>query len=244
MAPETDSGSMQAAVVQEEEQQRPIQVSVNSSSDSIARAILYCMQRGGAAEVWASSAANHFTAVAALAKAQAQLLEQPLLLEPDSHSHTSTAEPWLERWCHGLSAAATLSAHDQPTKDAQKRRLLKLTLQVAAADELDAALLRPGQLGAVSSNRVKGVPEVLAAMQQRLLGEGGAPRQDGGVCVVEARGEQAVTRAMKAALSLQAAAGQRLALRPVAAKVADVVAEKRGQAGVLADGLLLLWSWE
>jgi hypothetical protein len=271
MAPE----AFQAAPAPDE--LRPVQVSVNSSAAGITRALLYRLQHAGFAEVWASSAANHFTAITALAQAQAQLLEQPLLLEGDGDEGPAGAaagagashdqpppqqqqqqqrqqqqQPW-ERWCAGLAAVATLADHDQPTKDSQKRRLLKLTLRVQPAPELDAALLAPGQPGSISSNRVKGVPEVLALMQARLLTQSQQAQQGqaqqpsrprpGAVCVVEVRGEQAVTRAVKAAMSLQAAAGQRLLLRPVAGKVVDVVAEKRGQA-LLADGLLLLWSWE
>jgi hypothetical protein len=82
-------------------------------------------------------------------------------------------------------------------------------------------------------------------MQQQLLvpvDDSSSSVARGAVCVVEARGEQAVTRALKAGLSLQAAAGVPLLLRPVAGQVVDVVAEKRGQAA-LADGLMLLFSW-
>jgi hypothetical protein len=116
---------------------------------------------------------------------------------------------------------------------------------VLPAQQIDPAQLAAGQPGAISTNRTTAVADVLGFMQQQLLvpqDSSSSRVKPGAVCIVEARGEQAVTRAIKAALSLQAAAGQPLLLRPMTGKVVDIVAEKRGQSQ-LADGLLLLLTW-
>lgn len=210
-----------------------IHVAVNTTSAGVATAVLLRLQKLGTAEVWATSAANHFTAVAGLGLAAQQLLQR----QPQ------------QQQVEGLSATAVMTLHDQPVKDDQKRRLNKLELHVQPAAQIDPALLAPGRPGGssiISTNRTTSIADVLGLMQQQLLvpedNSSSSSVARGAVCVVEARGEQAVTRALKAGLSLQAAAGVPLLLRPVAGQVVDVVAEKRGQAA-LADGLMLLFSW-
>lgn len=215
-----------------------IHVAVNTTSAGVATAVLLRLQQLGTAEIWATSAANHFTAVAGLGLAAQQLLQsQPQ--QPQQHQQQQVVE--------GLSATAMLTFHDQPVKDDQKRRLNKLELRVQPAAQINPALLTPGRPGgsSISTNRTTSIADVLGLMQQQLLvavDQSSSSVAPGAVCVVEARGEQAVTRALKAGLSLQAAAGVPLLLRPVAGQVVDVVAEKRGQVA-LADGLMLLFSW-
>lgn len=217
-----------------------IQVAVNTTSTGVATAVLLRLQQLGHAEIWATSAANHFTAIAGVGMAAQQLHRQPLQQQQqggDDHQQQQQLE--------GLAVTAVMTIHDQPVKDDQKRRLNKLELQVQPAQQMDPALLQAGQPGSISTNRTTSIADILGLMQQQLLepeDSSSSRVKAGAVCVAEARGEQAVTRALKAALSLQAAAGQPLLLRPVAAKVVDIVAEKRGQEAV-ADGLLLLFSW-
>jgi len=199
------------------------------------------LQRFGHVEIWATSAANHFTAISGVGLAAQQLQQQPLQLA----QHSKEAAGQQQEQVVGLAATAILTAHDQQLKDQQKQRLNKLQLQVQPAEQLDPAVLTAGQAGSISSNRTTSIADILGYMQQHLLevqDSSSSRVKPGALCVVEARGEQAVTRALKAALSLQAAAGQNLLLRPVAGKVVDIVAEKRGQA-LLADGLLLLFAW-
>jgi hypothetical protein len=220
-----------------------ILVSVNTTSSGVATAVLLRLQQLGHAEVWATSAANHFTAITGLAFAAQQLQTKPLLRAPaDNQQHDQQQQ---QQQLEGLVVTVTMTLHDQPVKDDQKRRLNKLDLQVLPAQQIEPALLAAGQPDAISSNRTTGIADVLGFMQQQLLvpeDSSGSSVKPGAVCVVEARGEQAVTRALKAALSLQAAAGQPLLLRPVAGKVVNIVAEKRGQSQQ-ADGLLLLFTW-
>jgi hypothetical protein len=208
----------------------------------VAKAVLLRLQQLGYAEVWATSAANHFTAVAGLGLAAQQLHQQPAQVSYEQQpSGTQQQQQLLE----GLAATAVMTTHDQPVKDQQKRRLFKLELQLQPAGSLDPAVFDPGQVNSISTNRMTNIASILGSMQQQLLeveDSSSSRVKPGAVCVVEARGEQAVTRALKAALSLQAAAGQQLLLRPIAGKVVDIVAEKRGQSQ-LADGLLLLFMW-
>jgi hypothetical protein len=216
-----------------------IPVSVTTTSSGVATAVLMRLQQLGHAEVWATSAANHFTAVAGLALAAQQLQTKSLPRAPAQQADDQ------QQQLQGLVVTATMTIHDQPVKDDQKRRLNKLDLQVLPAQQIDPAQLAAGQPGAISTNRTTAVADVLGFMQQQLLvpqDSSSSRVKPGAVCIVEARGEQAVTRAIKAALSLQAAAGQPLLLRPMTGKVVDIVAEKRGQSQ-LADGLLLLLTW-
>jgi hypothetical protein len=236
-------------------------VSVNATSAGIAKAVLLRLQQLGHVDIWATSAANHFTAVAGLSLAAQQLQHSSILQQPavEDYSSSSSAQDDAEyadeddqhqqqlqqQVLEGLVVTAAMTAHDQPVKDKQKSRLNKLELYVRPAQRLDPALLGAGQPGHISTNRTTNIGQILGLMQEQLLvveDSSSSRVKPGAVCVVEARGEQAVTRALKAALSLQAAAGQKLLLRPVAGKVVDIVAEKRGQSQ-LADGLLLLFSW-
>lgn len=241
-----------------------IQVSVNASSGGVAKAVLLRLQQLGLLDIWATSAANHFTAVAGLGLAAQQLqhgsfLQQPVVEEGYSSAvgaqqqdddeyadgQPQQEQQLQEQVLEGLVVTVAMTAHDQPVKDEQKSRLNKLELRVRPAQRLDLALLAAGQPGHISTNRTTNIGQILGLMQEQLLvveDSSSSRVKPGAVCVVEARGEQAVTRALKAALSLQAAAGQELLLRPMAGKVVDIVAEKRGQAQV-ADGLLLLFSW-
>jgi hypothetical protein len=95
----------------------------------------------------------------------------------------------------------------------------------------------PGSAGAeVSSSKTSAAAEGSSSSSSSSSGSSR--------CVVlEARGEQAVTRALKAVLSLQAVQQGRLLLAPWAGPVVDVVAEKRGEQR-LAGGLLLRVSWQ
>lgn len=219
-----------------------IQVSVNTNSGGVAKAVLLRLQQLGHAEVWATSAANHFTAVAGLGLAAQHLQQQATNTQQQQLSGTQQ-QP--QQPLEGLAATAVMSTHDQPVKDDQKRRLFKLELQLQPAERLDPAVFAHGQPNSISTNRTTNIASILGSMQQQLLeveDSSSSRVKPGAVCVVEARGEQAVTRALKAALSLQAAAGQQLLLRPIVGKVVDIVAEKRGQSQV-ADGLLLLFMW-
>jgi hypothetical protein len=238
-------------------------VSVNATAGGIAKAVLLRLQQLGQVDVWATSAANHFTAVAGLGLAAQQLQHSSILQQPavEYYSSSSSAQhqddeeyadednqhqqQLQEQVLEGLVVTAAMTAHDQPVKDEQKSRLNKLELHVRPAQRVDPTLLAAGQPGHISTNRTTNIGQILGLMQEQLLvveDSSSSRVKPGAVCVVEARGEQAVTRALKAALSLQAAAGQELLLRPVAGKVVDIVAEKRGQSQ-LADGLLLLFSW-
>lgn len=203
-------------------QQQPIRVAINSSTDGIAKAVVYQLEHFQTAEVWATSAANHYTAVTALAEAHRQLQQ---------------------RQQKGLGAVASLSIPDQPVMNDQKKGLKKLTLAVCETEFVDqlcwnstsAATEHGGSR--LSTTRTRAAADVMQMLLAELSAEPGA------AAVVECRGEQAVTRALKAVLSLQASQGRDMLLQPWLGPVIDVVAEKRGEHGRLAEGLLLRVSW-
>jgi hypothetical protein len=200
----------------------------------------------GSAEVWATSSANHFTALQALAAAHC-LLAQP-------------SQQYQHQQPHGLAATAQLSASDQAVADDQKRGLRKLMLHLKPTPApLDEGVWTPGASDHLSTNRMRAAAELVEAIQAQLgqassssAGSDPAAAADASSssssssssCVVlEARGEQAVTRALKAVLSVQAVQQGTLLLSPWAGPVVDVVAEKRGEQR-LAGGLLLHISWQ
>lgn len=217
----------QAQQQQAEPQQRPIRVAADSSISGVAKAVLYQLHHFGTSEVWATSAANHFAAVAALAEAHRQLQQ---------------------RRQRGLAAVASLSASDQPVADEQKKGLKKLTLTVTITDPMEQEVWEctPADAAAASSstdristNRTKVAADVMQLLLHQLSAKGEADA----AAIVECRGEQSVTRALKAALSLQASQGMDMVIQPWPGQVVDVVAEKRGEQGRLVDGLLLRMSW-
>uniref|UniRef100_A0A383WHQ0 Uncharacterized protein n=1 Tax=Tetradesmus obliquus TaxID=3088 RepID=A0A383WHQ0_TETOB len=233
----------------EPQTQQPILIALGTTSAAAAKAVIMQLRTFGSAEVWATSSANHFTAVQALAEAHCLLAGQQQQ----------------QQQRQGLAATAQLSASDQAVADDQKRGLRKLTLHVQLTPApVDEAVWAPGAANHLSTNRIRAVAELVEAMQVQL-GSSGSNSADsssaqsaaaggssssssssssGGGCVVlEARGEQAVTRALKAVLSLQAVQQGRLLLAPWAGPVVDVVAEKRGEQRT-AGGLLLHVSWQ
>eukprot|EP00775_Hariotina_reticulata_P012667 gene12667-12794_t len=137
----------------------------------------------------------------------------------------------------GLTATAALSQSDQPVVDDQKRSLKKLTLHIRVADPVDPCVWDPGAANHLSTNRTQNIGQVVELLHQ-LMGEPGA----GGSAVIETRGEQAMTKAIKATLSLQAIWGTQVLLQPWRGDVVDVVAEKRGEQR-LSGGVLLLLTW-
>lgn len=207
-----------AAAADLQQEAQPIRVALDTTSSAAARRIVKRLQACGNAEVWATGVANHYTAVQALAIANVQLAAQQ----------------------QGLAAKVSLSANDQEVMDDQKRGLKKLTLHVQLLETpLDEAVWAAGSANHISTNRTKGVGELVQAMRAYLEPAGVS---NCAAVVLEARGEQAVTRALKASLSLQAGQQGWLLLRPWQGQVVDVVAEKRGQA-LTAPGLLLHASW-
>lgn len=200
----------------------PIRVAAVSPISGVAKAVCFQLQHFGAAEVWATSAANQYNAVRALALAH-QMYEQ--------------------QQQQGISAVAMLSASDQAVADDQKKGLRKLTIMVHPAESVPPVSWEPDSPGSpdsgqrISTNRTKSVPELIQLLSQQLAAHPDA------AAVIECRGEQSVTRALKAALSLQASQGKDVVIQPWNGQVIDVVAEKRGVGGVLVDGLLLRLTW-
>jgi hypothetical protein len=206
----------------------PIRVALDSDAAAVCGAVLYQLDSFGTAEVWATSAPNHLTAIRGVAAAAAAL--------------AARAVP------AGLSASATMSTSDQAFADDQKRGMRKLTLLISPAAPTPASVWEPLPLDMPrrpSTNRVTERQRVFAVLHDALVAPGGGgnvtPVQDATV-VLEARGEQPVSRILKAALALQAAAGVPLQLQPWPGQVVDVAAEKRGEVR-LAPGLLLQLSW-
>jgi hypothetical protein len=95
-----------------------------------------------------------------------------------------------------------------------------------------------GQLGEASSSSSSSSSSTGSA-----AGDGSSSSSSSSCVVLEARGEQAITRALKAVLSVQAVQQGTLLIAPWAGPVVDVVAEKRGEQR-LAGGLLLHVSWQ
>jgi hypothetical protein len=226
---------------QQPQEQQPILIAVGTTAAAAAKAIIVQLHSYGSAEVWATSSANHFTALQALAEAHCQLAH------PNEHRRQQ------QQPC-GLASTAQLSASDQAVADDQKRGLRKLTLHVKPTPApLDEVVWTPGASNHLSTNRTRAVAELVEAMQGQLgeassssssAGSAAADGSSSSCCVVlEMRGEQAVTRALKAVLSVQAVQQGTLLLAPWAGPVADVVAEKRGEQR-LAGGLLLHVSWQ
>jgi hypothetical protein len=201
----------------EQPQQEQFRVALGTPSIGLAKALCRQLQTLGTAEVWASSAANHFTAMQALAEAHSML--------------------WESSEQQGLATTASLSPSDQAVADDQKRSLKKLTLHIRIAEPVDPSLWEAGATNHISTNRTQNIGQVIELLQQ-LMGEPGS----GGAAVIEMRGEQAMTKAIKATLSLQAFWGAQVLLQPWRGDVVDVVAEKRGEQR-LAGGLLLLLTW-
>ncbi|KAF6251592.1 hypothetical protein COO60DRAFT_1558748 [Scenedesmus sp. NREL 46B-D3] len=240
--PQQSDGQQQQSQEQQPQEQQPICIALGTTSAAAAKAILVQLRSYGSAEVWATSSANHFTALQALAEAHCQLAGSS-----QQHQHH-----------HGLAATAQLSASDQAVADDQKRGLRKLTLHVKPAS-LGEEVWTPGAANHLSTNRTRAVAELVEAMQLQLgspsstgteasssagaAAAGGSSSSSCGCVVLEARGEQAVTRALKAVLSVQAVQPGTLLLAPWAGPVVDVVAEKRGEQR-LAGGLLLHVSWQ
>jgi hypothetical protein len=223
---------------QQQQEQQPILIALGTTSTAAAKAILVQLRSYGSAEVWATSSANHFTALQALAEAHRQLAGQS------------------QEQQQGVAATAQLSASDQAVADDQKRGLRKLTLRVQLTSPVDEEQWTPGAPNHFSTNRTRAVAELVEAMQEQLqpaandisssepsAAPAAASSSSSSCVVLEARGEQAVARAMKAVLSLQAVQQGVLLLAPWAGPVVDVVAEKRGEQR-LAGGLLLHVSWQ
>jgi hypothetical protein len=234
--------SQQPGSHQQLQEQQPILIAVGTTAAAAAKAIIVQLHSYGSAEVWATSSANHFTALQALAEAHCQLA-QP-------NEQRRQQQP------HGLAATAQLSVSDQAVADDQKRGLRKLTLHVTPTPApLDEAVWTPGASNHLSTNRTRAVAELVEAMQGQLgeassssssssTGSAAGDNSSSSSCVVlEARGEQAITRALKAVLSVQAVLQGTLLIAPWAGPVIDVVAEKRGEQR-LAGGLLLHISWQ
>ncbi len=134
---------------------------------------------------------------------------------------------------HALCALARWQQHDFEHDD-QKRRLRKLCLYVRQSTQpwsLEQTESSSGGGMRLSANRTREPQHLSKALEQQLSGSSRT-------ACVEARGEQAVSRALKALLWLQSAREIALPLVVTACPVVDVAAEKRGEAR-LVPGLRL-----
>eukprot|EP00877_Chromochloris_zofingiensis_P000765 jgi/Chrzof1/1068/Cz01g39010.t1 len=90
-----------------------------------------------------------------------------------------------------------------------------------------------GNMQRVSANRAQNYKELLEAISTSLASPGMA-------VIVEARGERAVTRALKSVMSVQAVLGHPVLMTPARGPVVDVSAQKRGEAKTAAGMILIL----
>jgi hypothetical protein len=161
-----------------------------------------------------AGAGNYYIAIGVLAAAQGALLQG--------------------QSSHGLAATCVLQEPEFEATDMQKRlRTMVLTVKHTST-ALDVASWQEQSMR-LSTNRTKNLPEVATALQNSLQG----PNQG---LLVEARGEQAVTRGLKALLMSQSLLQEPLLLTAWLGDVIDVVAEKQGVSSVVKGTCILIRS--
>lgn len=224
----------QAAPSEQPDGPTPINVGVAADPQRTQQALLRQLKRYGRTTVQATGAANHCTALCVLARAQEALRQKGA----------------------GLHAVAAWQAADFELPDTKKRlRKLLVSVELVAAEARAAdegvaavegaaaggeALHQPGGGGGgdqarMSANRTRELGVLCESLSAALSA---APAGAAAAMTIEARGEQAVCRALKAAMGVQQVRQQWLVLTPSWGPVADVVAENRGVQRTV-EGLLL-----